>query len=182
MDRLRRAALLTRLIEKLRERDNWCGETHIQKATFFAQELMRVPLGFEFILYKHGAFSFDLRDDLSGMRADGLIEFELRRPGPRIVPTQRKDHIQRCYQKTLNTYEERMRLVADWLGTKKTAELERLSTALLVRQRVGANVPAVDRAERMVTLKPHVTRDLARAAVEEVDHKAEEIEAWEHVG
>jgi len=56
MDRLQKAALITRLLQNLRSKHSWCGETHIQKAAFFAQELMEVPLGFEFILYKHGPF------------------------------------------------------------------------------------------------------------------------------
>jgi uncharacterized protein YwgA len=60
MDRLRRAAILTRLIEQLRNGGSWCGETHVQKATFFLQELLNVPLSLDFILYKHGPFSFDL--------------------------------------------------------------------------------------------------------------------------
>ena len=180
MDRLRRAALLTRLIERMRERDNWCGETHIQKATFFAQELMGVPLGFEFILYKHGAFSFDLRDELAGLRADGLLRFELQRPGPRIAPTDRKDYIQCFYKRTLGKYEERIRFVVNRLGDKKSAELERLSTAFLVTQRVGAGAPVTDRAQRVATLKPHMSCDLARAAVEEVDRMVKEVEAREH--
>ena len=83
MDRLRRAALLTRLIELLRKKGSWCGETHIQKSTFFVQNLMKVPLSFDFILYKHGPFSFDLRDELTGLRADGLIRLEPQWPyGP----------------------------------------------------------------------------------------------------
>jgi len=70
MDRLRRAALLTQLIERLRRRGSWCGETHVQKATLFLQDLTRIPMGFDFILYKHGPFSFDLRDELTSLRAD----------------------------------------------------------------------------------------------------------------
>ena len=59
MDRLRRAAILTQLVGNLRREGSWCGETHVQKATFFLQELMEVPLGFNFVLNKHGPFSFD---------------------------------------------------------------------------------------------------------------------------
>lgn len=180
MDRLRRVALLTRLIERLRERENWCGETHIQKTTFFVQELMGVPMGFEFVLYKHGAFSFDLRDELSGMRADGLIRFDLQRPGPRIAPTERKEYIQRFYTKTLGKYEDRMCFVVNWLGAKKAAELERLSTALLVTRKVGDGASAADRAERIATLKPHIPHDLALAAVAEVDRVVGEAEARGH--
>ena len=65
LDRVRNGVVITRLIETLRERGSWCGETHVQKAAFFLQELMEVPTRFHFILYKHGPFSFDLRDELT---------------------------------------------------------------------------------------------------------------------
>jgi hypothetical protein len=62
------------------------GETHMQKATFFLQELIKVPLGFEFLLYKHGPFSFDLRDELTFMRAQGFLRLEPQYPyGPTLV-------------------------------------------------------------------------------------------------
>ena len=59
MDRVRNGVVITKLIETLRERGSWCGETHVQKAAFFLQELMEVPMRFNFILYKHGPFSFE---------------------------------------------------------------------------------------------------------------------------
>ena len=45
MDRLRNAALLTRLIEGLCSKGDWCGETHVQKTAFFVQELLGCPPG-----------------------------------------------------------------------------------------------------------------------------------------
>jgi len=42
----------------------------------FLQDLMRVPLELEFILYKHGPFSFDLRSELTSLRADELVKLE----------------------------------------------------------------------------------------------------------
>ena len=69
MERLQRAAVLLSLIEQLKDRGSWCGDTHIQKTTYFLQELLKVPLGFEFILYKHGPYSFDLEDEITALRA-----------------------------------------------------------------------------------------------------------------
>ena len=73
MDRLQRTALIFELTKKMRERGSWCGETHLQKATFWAEECFSLPLGFDFILYKHGPFSFDLRDELTSMRCRALV-------------------------------------------------------------------------------------------------------------
>jgi hypothetical protein len=63
MERLQRASILLTLNEELRRAGSWAGETHMQKATYFLQELTRIPLEFDFVLYKHGPFSFDLRDE-----------------------------------------------------------------------------------------------------------------------
>ena len=79
MQRLARASLLTRLIAGLREAGSWCGETHIQKAMFFLQELMHVPFEFKFILYRYGPFSFDLRYELTAISADGMLKGSPRR-------------------------------------------------------------------------------------------------------
>ena len=52
MERLLVAALLLRLIQAQKEEGSRGGETHIQKAVYFLQELMQVPLNFRFILYR----------------------------------------------------------------------------------------------------------------------------------
>jgi hypothetical protein len=177
MDRLRKAALLTRLIEQLRERGSWCGETHVQKATLFLQDLMRVPLGFDFILYKHGPFSFDLRDELTSMRADELIKLEPRWGyGPRIATTDRSKYIQGLYLKTLERYDERISSITDKLGDKGVADLERLATALYVTQHLGRGHSEDERATTLTKLKPHIAREDALAAITEVDGMIEQLQ------
>jgi uncharacterized protein YwgA len=175
MDRLRRAALLTQLIERLRRRGSWCGETHVQKATLFLQDLTRIPMGFDFILYKHGPFSFDLRDELTSLRADGLIKLEPQWPyGPRIMTTDRSKYIQGLYSKTLEKYNDSISFIAEKLGAKGVADLERLATALYVTQRAGTDASIDKRAAKLTALKPHITRDDAVAAAMEVDCIIEE--------
>jgi uncharacterized protein YwgA len=170
MDRLKRAAVLTRLIERLRTHGSWCGETHVQKSAFFLQDLMKVPLEFDFILYKHGPFSFDLRDDLTGLRADELIRLEPQWPyGPQIMSTDRSEHIQRIFSKTLDKYDGRISFIAEKLGYKGVADLEQLATALFVTQREEANASVAERSKKLTALKPHISAESARAAVEEVD-------------
>ena len=179
MDRLKRAALVTRLIELLREKDSWCSETHIQKATLFVQDLMKVPLGFDFILYKHGPFSFDLRDELTSLRADELVRLEPQWSfGPRINLTERSKYIQDISSKTLKKYNDRIAFVVDKLGAKKVTELEGLATAFFLKQRGEAGVSTDERSRQLTELKPHISPEIASAAVEEVDRIIEE--ALEH--
>ena len=181
MNRLKKAALLTRLMERLREKGSWCGETHVQKSTFFLQDLMKVPLGFDFILYKHGPFSFDLRDDLTGLRADELVRLEPQWPfGPRIALTDRSEYIQGIYSKTLEKYDDGITFVAGKLGNKGVMDLERLATAFYVTQRVEAGASVDERVERLTQLKPHIPSERARVAVEEVDRIIEEARRHVH--
>ena len=178
MDRLRRAALLLRLIERLRQRGSWCGETHLQKATLFLQDLMQVPLGFEFILYKHGPFSFDLRDELTALRADELVRLEPQRPyGPRIATTDRSAYIQGIYSKTLKKHDQGISFVAEKLGSKGVADLERLATALFVTQRADTGASIEERARTLTTLKPHIAQEDAVAAVVTADGMLDEARA-----
>ena len=89
MKRLQRAAVLVDLADRLREKGSWCGETHLQKATFFFQQLFEPDLGFNFVLYRYGPFSSELREELSSMRADGLLRLKAQPYpyGPTLEPT-----------------------------------------------------------------------------------------------
>ncbi len=175
MDRLRRAAVLTRLIKELRDQGSWCGETHVQKAAYFLRQLMKVPLDLDFILYKHGPFSFDLRDELTALRADGLIGLEPQWPyGPQIVLTDRSEYIQGLFRDTLKKYAGCISFVAKKLGGKDVSELERLATALFVSGHAQADASIEERAEEITRLKPHISLETAMNAVKDVDRISEE--------
>ena len=167
MNRMKRAALLTRLVQRLRKAESWSGETHVQKATFFLQELMEVPLGFDFILYKHGPYSFDLHDEIAALRGDGLLTFELHnRYSPHLQPTDLCAYIQGHFPKTLARYDSGITLVAETFGKKGVVQLELLGTALYVTLEYG---PEPCRATRMTMLKPHIQPPQASKAIAEVD-------------
>ena len=71
MNNQQQRVVVIKLLDALKKNGSWCGETHIQKAVFFLKAIKKVPVDFNFILYKHGPFSFDLRDHLPLMRLDG---------------------------------------------------------------------------------------------------------------
>ena len=168
MGRMKNAALITKLVERLRYQDSWCGETHVQKAVYFLQHLMDVPLGFPFTLYKHGPFSFELRDELTALRADNLLTLEHDpRYSPRIASTQQSKYIQGRFPRTLAIYDSRIAFIARRLGPKGVVQLERLGTALYVNLEVERR-PA-QRIRRIMTLKPHIAEHEASCAVREVD-------------
>jgi hypothetical protein len=170
MERLQKAAILSSLTQQLLKNGSWCGETHIQKSMYLLQELCDVPTGFEFILYKHGPFSFDLRDELMSMRADGLLTMVEQYPyGPKLVPTQAAVRVQGRFPKTMNKYASSTAFVAASVGAKTVADLEKLATALFVEREYGMGAGDTEGwACRIHALKPHVSVNAARATVQEL--------------
>jgi hypothetical protein len=170
MKRSQRAAILTLLNREMLKNGSWCGETHIQKAAFFLQDLLGVDAGFDFILYRHGPFSFDLRDELSSMQADDLLELAVRREGygPTYIPTPFSEIFLERFPKTTSRYVKQIKFIAEELSDKNVAELERLATAFFIAHREG--IRQVGRqAQRLVDLKPHISLQEARSACEQVD-------------
>jgi hypothetical protein len=176
MLRLEKASLIVSFIETLCNKGSWCGETHIQKSMYFLQHLTNVPMEFQFILYKHGPFSFDFRDELSALRVDGVLELNIRPPyGPALLPTQNGKRIRDHFSKTVKKYLKQMEFVAGHLGEKNVVELERMGTALLVTLKTGEQDQQT-RANEINRLKPHVPIDAALTAVQEVDKMKKEFE------
>lgn len=179
MNEQTQSAVLLSLIEHLRNRGSWCGETHVQKATYFLQELMSVPLNFDFTLYKYGPYSFGLSDELVAMRADSLIRLSPNPPyGPSLAPGEATEQIKRQFPRTLEKFEKQIDFVAQKLGEKPVSELEALSTALYVKLREQADLPTGRHAQLLRELKPHIKPDFALRAVNELATVIEESKAF----
>jgi uncharacterized protein YwgA len=178
MERLQKAAVLTELADRLRREGSWCGHTHMQKATYFLQVLLGVPTGYEFILYMYGPYSFDLSEELAGLRADYLIEFDHKSPGygPGLVPTPTSESLRSGYSITLAKHAREIDFVARTLGAKGVADLEKLATALYVTREDSSSGSVEGRARRLVELKPHISFAQALDAVREFDRIAREVE------
>jgi hypothetical protein len=177
MKQSRRVALLILLNRKMRERGSWCGETHIQKAAFFLQEMLGVDLGYEFVLYKHGPFSFELRDELVSMQADQLLELVPRAQGygPTYSPTEFSEEFLERFPQTISRHLEEVEFVAGELGDKGVVELEKLATAFFITKR-GPARDVERRSQRLIELKPHISLADARRATDQVDRLIERAE------
>ena len=161
-------AFVARLVEKMRENHGWAGETHIQKAMYFLHSMFKVPVSYQFELYKHGPYSFNLHDDLGRMQANRILDIEPQRPyGPSFgLGSLGTISIQRG-RNAIEIYEHRIAFVAESLGLEDVRTLERYATALYVRD----ESPDSDRealAVRITELKPHIQQDDAIKAVESV--------------
>lgn len=168
LDAWDRRALIIELVRNLLSTGSWCGETHIQKCVYFLQDLYRVPLGYDFVLYKHGPYSFDLHDELIEMKACEFLVPEPRSPyGPTLRLGEREALLTERSQHLGQMYHHELEAVASRLGNANAADLERLATALFLTVRYQVNRDK--RASRLTELKPHISLEDAHAAVAEVD-------------
>ena len=160
-----RRSVVCNLVEAMRNCGSWAGETHIQKSVLFLQEMCDVPLGYRFVLYIHGPFSFDLRSELTEMRASQYLDVEPRQP---YGPSYTMGFHGKPLANTSNPYTGAIEFIAKELAEKDTRALERTSTAFFIQQRE----PGLARdkiAEKVSHLKPHIPMDAALLAVSEVD-------------
>ncbi|HWT94107.1 MAG TPA: hypothetical protein VN238_13970 [Solirubrobacteraceae bacterium] len=170
MNRLIQEALVVGLAHRLHANGSWTGETHLQKAAYLLSELRDVDLGFNFILYKHGPFSFGLRDEISAMRGEELLDSVVPNPryGAQLMVTRRGQDLEHQLQKTMQRYGPDLDWIAEKLGSRGVMDLERLATAMwMTREHEGASVR--QRASALVRVKPHITLEDAIEAVEEID-------------
>lgn len=166
MKELQRNAVLLKLVHALDERGSWCGETHIQKATFVLEEATHVPLDLSFMLYKHGPFSFELREVLSSLMCEGFVELYLRDPsyGPSFRTTATGDALSADFPRTLSKYRPQIDYVAERLCQKGVDDLEKVATALFVLREDPVE-PDDARASIIHDLKPHIPVEEAKEAL-----------------
>ena len=161
-----RRALLVSLIEKMKNSSSWCGETHVQKCIYFLQDFLGVPLGFNYILYKHGPYSFDLNDELAFLRGNSFLKLHPRRPyGPSLSLGERGQILKNKYEEVINQYNNEIDFVVEVLANKPVTELERVATALYVEEEKNQDTDEGIVSE-MVRLKPHINKKEAREALE----------------
>lgn len=165
---LREAAIIATFIDRVRSADRFCGETLIQKATFFLKELFSVSFEAQYHLYHYGPFSFDLREKLQSMEADDLVKIEPHEYGATFSVSSRYPMLQRQFPRTILRYEKPINFVATELGPLGVKKLESLATALYVARESG-DLDVEKRVVKLRLIKPHIDVPDARGAVAKVD-------------
>jgi uncharacterized protein YwgA len=163
-----RKAMIAELSEQLLAHGSWCGETHIQKCVYFLEDLFEVPVGYDFVLYKHGPYSFSLHDELIEMKVRGMLVAE---PQGQYGPTLRPGTVGRLLLERQGragaASSEQIAFVAERFGNAAAADLERVATALFITRR--RKTPKEQRAAVLTQLKPHIAPSDAKAAVADAD-------------
>ncbi|MDQ7830472.1 MAG: hypothetical protein RDU30_01945 [Desulfovibrionaceae bacterium] len=117
------------------------------------------------MLYKHGPYSFDLHDSLATLFSSCLLEHQVQPAyGPRIRLTASGKEFLERYATQIASAQAAIQTVAKWFGKKGVSELEKLATALWLRnETTGAD--DADLAQEMHRIKPHISPVDARQAL-----------------
>ena len=161
--------LLELLVEHLTtvSPSGFCGQTHVHKAAFIAQELLAVPFQFEWELYRYGPFSRDIRPSLEACELEGTVSLLDHPKGTRIV---RPEDAPRA--EVAAEFQSKLQLLAQRLAPMTRQQLEKVATAAWVsrlpHQRsasargVGAPAPtppsATPPGRRGLSPPPHAPR------------------------
>jgi hypothetical protein len=165
----RKHAPILAVIDKLRQHGSRAGKTHLQKTLFLAGTAF-METSFEFVLYKHGPYSFDMEHELEQMRSYGAITVEPASDGYDVflLAGEMAPFVRRGAPLTPQEQTAIDRACA-FVDSKNVAELERLATAAWIRTQEGIT-DGEGVALRLHELKPHIPVQAARQADLELTH------------
>ena len=165
---LQKHRLILAVVEALKEAGSWTGKTHIQKAMALLLARARIEMPFTFVLYKHGPFSFDLRDEIEFMKSYLGLSFEsVPGYGEKIEPGKNKSFIEERAEQLSEATLREIRSICEFIDGKSVVHLERLATTAWIRSQEGLQEPD-QIADRLHKLKPHISTKDALAASDEV--------------
>ncbi len=174
MTNLREGAIVVSLVDALNTRGSFCGETHIQKASYFLKQLVAVPMESSFTFYLYGPYSFELHALLNELRAEDLLELESREMGATWRAGKRYGLLQERFAGNIQRFHDQISYVADKVANLNVFDLERYATALWV-SRTRQDLSREKRAELIHTLKPRIEIGSARKALETVEVWEDEV-------
>ena len=167
MNQLKRAALISEMLDRMIEKGSWAGKTHLQKCIFFLQAMAGVPTGYVFQLYRYGPFSFEMRDEIIRLQAEDIIRLAPRSASYRssLKTTEASKHLRKYVSKTLDQHSKAIDFVADHFGALNASELEPLATAFYFHLE-DAHIPDEEVGEKVNAAKSHISVAEATAAAQ----------------
>lgn len=159
-------------LSQMEQVNSWCGETHLQKSIYLFQSLKH-PTNeyFDFVMYKHGPYSFDLHNCLGEMESRLLLRREPTPPyGARLKLT--PSGTRWLARQVRNSSEDQaaMSKIASRFSVKNVSELESLATAVWVLRTTYA-ADESRAAEHFKCLKPYISESV-------IENSIREMKAW----
>jgi len=161
-------AMILAVIDGLKEHGSWTGKTHVQKTLSLLHDKGEIEVPFEFVLYRHGPYSFDVQAELEQMRSYTAIEIEVQGQGYGVVLRRGPMAIYADRMGELSPNEKQaIAKVCRFVGNKGVKDLEKLATASWIRRWEGKTDPQAV-AKRLHELKPHIPEAAALLADNEI--------------
>ena len=170
MDSMKRTLIVLDFLEKLKTREGWSSETQLHTAYFLFQALFENFRDYQFFLFRRCIVSFDLADDLTGMRADSLIsatvnEYPLM---PALSITASGHRFKATYAGTLDqAMMPLIDFVASKLENRTHVEGERLAVAFYMKN----NHPEIDTGSlyrKLMEARPGLKEEEAQETIHEM--------------
>jgi uncharacterized protein YwgA len=160
--------LIGLIVKDLTENGSWCGETHIQKTAYIAKHVLNVPIESEFVLYKHGPYSFDLNKSLAHMKGRGILSLKA---NPGYGPSYSLnsaywESLFKVVKVSMNDISDSVNRACVALAKKNVGDLERIATAFFVLQNYS-NLSIDQMSKKINELKPHLSIELSRLSLQE---------------
>jgi len=150
-------------VEELKAHGSWTGKTHVQKSIFLLQAAATMDVPFQFVLYKHGPYSFELEAEMEQMMSyDAISASSVPGYGVMLNASNNQSVIKRAV--TISAHDlSAIKDVCTFVGTRQVSELERLATAAWIRTHDGIKTREAV-AVRLHSLKPHISLEDAMLA------------------
>jgi uncharacterized protein YwgA len=165
----RKDEIIISVIRNLKENGSLCCKTHIIKTLYLLKATKRIDMPFDFILYKHGPYSFDVEDSLALMKSYGAIEEDDTKSGIYGESLKLGDNADfpKKFVQLKNSELDAISEICKITGNKGVKELERLATsAWIVDDEKISNPEKI--ASRVHELKPHINKKQAKDAFLEI--------------
>ncbi len=161
MDRLCQARFVSDVVGALRENGSWTAESHVQKCIYMVKELFDAEVPFCFVPYKHGPYSFELRDEIGRLLSARVLVSEPARPyGPRIRSRSDSAHLRRQLERVNHGLSEEIVFVAGKIGEMPASDVGLLATGILVlKEQDTLEVSSQESLIRFRCLKPAVEEE-----------------------
>ena len=175
----KRLKFIAYMLKALKGRRSWCSLLHIQKSCYIAQEMLDIDLGYDFVPYKYGPYSFDLQDDVS-LALNRFILRAQQRPGYGHSYGL-YDDVKEYIEKNKYDYANQVKFIAEWFKDRPARELEKITSAHMVRYKIKKGAPEEEQEQELKDWKDKLSIDDIKGAFKEVEIKVKEAQDKKHL-